>query len=167
MRRLSIGLLCLSALAGTISLAEGATPPPYKLSKMTASLFYSESGTFSPDIPEDAPLWNTVIGEGWAKENSDATLIRVYVTGAPGSYGPARAVTMTVRKGRRTATGYTWGAISMRRSQPLGVLSRAGKTVVAVWLYHTGCIPLQVTATLVGQSPSAPLVRVIPFACGE
>ncbi|MEJ7569631.1 MAG: hypothetical protein WKF41_15365 [Gaiellaceae bacterium] len=156
-----------AALVMAITVHAASSPPPYKLAKLTASLFYAESGRFSPDIPKNAPLWNTIIGEGWAKENSDATLIRVTVTGARGSYAPARAVKVSVRKGRTTSSGYAWGAVALRRSQPLGVFSGTGKTVVAAWLYDTGCVPLQVTATLVGQTPSPPLVRVIPFACGE
>jgi len=169
-RRLLVTLLALGALFGVAIPAQSAAPappPPYKLTKVASSLFYTESGTFSPDIPKDAILWNTIIGEGWAKEYSNSTLVRVTVTGARGSIALSRTVRLTVRRGRATATGYAWGTVILRRSQQLGVLSRTGKTVSAFWLYDTGCEPLQVTAKLVGQTPSPSLVRVIPFACGE
>jgi len=167
-RRSAVSLVATAAalvVAGGLDAA--SAPPAYKLTRMSATLFYADSGTFSLDIPKDAPLWNTIIGEGWAKQNSDATLIRVAVSGARGSYAPGRAVRLNVRKGRATASGFRWGAVVLRRTQRLGVLSETGKTVVAIWLYDTGCIPMQVTATLVGQSRPTQLNRVIPFACGE
>ena len=129
LRRLFVTLLTLGALASASGSGAVSAPPPYKLATVTASLFYTESGTFSPDIPKDAILWNTIIGEGWAKEYSNSTLVRVTVTGARGSIGLSRSVRVAVRRGRATATGYAWGAVIARRSQPLGVLSRTGKTV--------------------------------------
>jgi hypothetical protein len=133
-----------------------------------AYLFYNDSGTFSPNIPANATLWNTIIGEGWAKQSSNSTLVRVVVTGANGSYAPHRAIQLTVRKGKQGPSGkIAWGAAT-RKTQGLSVLSAGGRTVVGFWIYETGCDPLQLTATVTGQAPSRPApARVILFACGE
>jgi hypothetical protein len=40
-----------------------AVIPPYRLSSLSAYLFFNDSGTFSRNIPANAALWNTIIGE--------------------------------------------------------------------------------------------------------
>jgi hypothetical protein len=147
--------------------APAAAPPAYTLRALHASLFYNDSGTFSPDIPAKAPLWNTIIGEGWAAEPSSATLVRVTVAGARGSYAPNRSVELVVRKGRYSGGALRWEAIVLERSEALGVLSGRGSTTVGFWIPDTGCIPLKLTATLRGQARAPQLSRVIRFACGE
>src|SRR3712207_6569050 len=68
---LASALAAALLLAGPVARAGGpAPPPPYRLAALRAFLFHNDSGTFSPNIPPSAPLWNTVIGEGWAKEPS-------------------------------------------------------------------------------------------------
>jgi hypothetical protein len=157
-----MAVACVAAVA-----APGATPPAYSLRALYASLFYNDSGTFSPDLPAKATLWNTVIGEGWAAEPSSATLVRVVVAGARGSYAPNRRVELVVRKGRYSGGALRWGAVVLNRSEDLGVLSGRGATTVGFWIRGTGCIPLKLTATLRGQPRAAQLSRVIRFACGE
>lgn len=162
-------LLLLAVLAGVLPSAASAAAPPYRLVSLQAYLFYNDTGTFSPAIPEDAPLFNTVIGEGWAGHASNAVLVRVTVTGPAGSYAPRRFVRLTVDRGTRTASGaFRWGKTVLDRRQPLAVLTRAGRTTAGFWLADTGCVPLRLTARLGGQAAAPPsLVRVLPFGCGE
>lgn len=109
----------LCALVGAVALtlrsgraqAQLPTPGPYTLSALGVHLFYNDTGGFSQNIPEDAALWNTIIGEGWAGKASNATLVRVTVAGAPGSYAN-RTVQVSVQKGTRTSSGsFQWGRV--------------------------------------------------------
>jgi hypothetical protein len=167
-RRAYGSLAAAVMIAGlAVGAAGAATPPAYSLRALHASLFYNDSGTFSPDIPANASLFNTIIGEGWAAEPSSATLVRVTVAGARGSYAPNRSVELVVRKGRYQGGALRWGTVVLRRSEDLGVLSDRGSTTVGFWIPDTGCVPLKVTATLRGQPRAPSLSRVIRFACGE
>lgn len=149
-------LLALAAPA--VGRAQGATPPPYRLS-LRAQLFYTERGTFSPDIiAHPVDLWNTPAGEGRAGGASNATLVIVVVRGEAGSYVPTRKVELTVTSGGREV---------FRRAEEPGILNTEGRTYVAFWLYDTGCRRLRLSARILGQTPSTPVTATIPFACGE
>jgi hypothetical protein len=164
-------LVMATAVVGASASARTNTipvPPPYNVVSLNAFLFFNDTGGFSRAIPENALLWNTIIGEGWAGLSSDATLIRVVVTGQPASYAPKRAVHLVVREGRPLqAGGFRWGAVLQSRTGQLSGFTSGGRTTVAFWIPDSGCTPLQVTATLVGQAPRSVMTRVIPFACGE
>ena len=96
-------LLCLATPA--TGRAQEAAPPPYRLS-LRAQLFYSQRGTFSPDIiAHPVDLWNTPAGEGRAGGASNATLVTVVVRGEAGSYVPTRKVELTVTAGGRRLIG--------------------------------------------------------------
>ena len=162
--------LALAALALVVASTAAAqtNPPAYRISALQPFLFYNDTGTFSGAIPKDAPLWNTIIGEGWARQSSNQTLVRVTVAGEAGSYAPRRAVKLVVRRGTQSDSGkFTWGKVVLSRSEPLAVLTRRGTTQAGFWLYETGCVPLLLTASLTGQTSPSTQTRVIPFACGE
>lgn len=133
-------------------------PPPYRIS-LRAMLFYSDRGTFSPDlIAHPVSLFNTVIGEGSAGGASNATLVVAVVSGEAGSYDPTRRVELTVTSGGREV---------FKRAEDTSVMSRDGRTYVGFWLYGTGCRRLQLSARILGQTPSTPVTATIPFRCGE
>jgi hypothetical protein len=136
-----------------------AAPPPYRLS-LRAMLFYTDKGTFSPDlIAHPVDLWNTPAGEGRAGGASNATLVVAVVTGEAGSYLPERKVELTVTERGRT---------TFQRSQETGIITTQGRTYVAFWLYGTGCSRVRLSARITGQTPAgAPVTATIPFACGE
>jgi len=135
-----------------------AAPPPYRLS-LRAQLFFSDRGTFSPDIlAHPVGLWNTIIGAGEAGGASNATLVVAVVRGEAGSYVPTRRVELTVTAGGREI---------FKRAEETSVLNREGRTYVAFWLYGTGCGRLRLSARILGQTPSTPVTATIPFECGE
>jgi hypothetical protein len=137
--------------------AQGA-PPPYRLS-LRAQLFFTDRGTFSPDlVAHPVDLWNTPAGEGRAGGASNATLVTVVVRGEAGSYVPTRKVELTVTSGGREV---------FKRAEETGIINRDGRTYVAFWLYGTGCRRLRLSARVVGQTSSTPVTATIPFACGE
>ena len=134
--------------------------PDYRITDVSAQLFYSDRGTFSRNIlaPPKLNLWNTIIGAGGAGGPSNATLLTVEVSGPPDSYEPERQVEITV-----SASGHE----VVRRRLPLSVIGDAGHTYVALWLEKTGCQPLRIITSLVGQTDSSRRVNTIPFECGE
>jgi hypothetical protein len=162
----TIRILAATALLAAAALARGdafaappAAPAPYRLS-LRAMLFYTDKGTFSPDlIAHPVDLWNTPAGDGRAGGSSNATLVVAVVSGEGGSYVPERKVELTA-----TESGHT----VLQRSVETSVLNTQGKTYVAFWIYETGCRRLRLSARITGQTPAgAPVTATIPFACGE
>ena len=135
---------------------------------MRAQLFYEDTGKFSKDVLSDPKfvLWNTIIGEGSAEGPSSSTLVQVEVTGTPGSYEPLRKVEITARYKVSARAGQR---SVIKRTVPVGILSRSGKFYAPLWLYDTGCDPVEVSARLIGQrsSSSSSLRKTIEFRCGE
>src|SRR4051794_11139943 len=104
-----IGLAVIAAGAEAMSSAASGESPPYEVAELQGFLFYNDTGGFSRNIPETAPLWNSIIGEGWAGRSSNATLVRAVVTGAPGSYEPKRHLRFIVQSGVYMASGaFRW-----------------------------------------------------------
>jgi hypothetical protein len=131
-------------------------------------LFYNDTGTFSPPIPENVQLANTVIGDGWAGHPSDATFVRVTVAGKPRSFLELRSVHLVVQGGQRDKSGkWHWRYPVLDRFDGGGILSDHGRLVVGFWIPNTGCLPLRLTARLAGDGTRGSLVRVIPFYCNE
>src|SRR4051794_31199731 len=107
LRRLTLLIAAVVGVASAIPAAAtpAAPPAPYHLTAVRPFLFFNDSGRFSPEIPTTAALWNTIIGEGWAGESSNATLVRVDVAGAAGSYNPKARVRLMVQRGKTTVNG--------------------------------------------------------------
>ncbi|HEX8246115.1 MAG TPA: hypothetical protein VF541_21555, partial [Longimicrobium sp.] len=128
-------LLAAATLAGGDADARPAqAPPPFRVS-LRAMLFYTDKGTFSPDlIAHPVDLWNTPAGEGRAGGSSNATLVVAVVSGEPGSYVPERKVELTASERGRT---------TFQRAVETGILNTQGRTYVAFMLYGTGCTRLR------------------------
>ncbi|HVZ37773.1 MAG TPA: hypothetical protein VHI13_00705 [Candidatus Kapabacteria bacterium] len=123
-----------------------------------ARLFYHHTGTLSEPITGNESLWNTVIGEGAAKEPSTALLVDVVVSGPAGDYRTTWKVELEVHD-------ETNNKIIDRRSAEVGVLSASGLFHVPFWLENTGCQRLKIRARVKGSSKWTE--TVVPFACGE
>src|SRR5215218_273309 len=138
-------LLALPVRGAAQSGGRTAGPPPYRVT-LRAMLFYTDKGTFSPDlIAHPVDLWNTPAGEGRAGGASNATLVVAVVRGEVGSYVPTRKVELTVTAGGREL---------FKRAEETGILDRDGRTYVAFWLYGTGCRRLRLSARILGQATS-------------
>lgn len=149
-------LLALCIAAPLTARAESAL---YKIASVKAYLFYNHSGSFSENVIDnpDFVFWNTIIGEGSAKEPSEAVLVDVVIEGPPGSYEP-RSVELS-------ATDAS-GSI-LKKSLDIGILSDKGEYHAGFWLYETGCVPVRLTVKILGQSGEVKIIKEIPFACGE
>ena len=137
--------------------AMGAAPT-LEVREIEVRLFHSHTGTFSEPIPEGAVLWNTIIGEGDAREPSTSTLVKVKVVGAPSKFKERTAVQLTVR-----TVGQNTQPTILRKS--LGLFGKDGGQFVAFWLPNTGCEALLLAASVTGSSSA--LKHTVPFKCGE
>lgn len=130
---------------------------PLKIADIKVRLFFHHSGTFSDSLTGKEQLWNTIIGEGWAREPSTVTLVDITVKGLE-KFDDQEFVELTVKNTDSKKIIFT-------QSQPVGVLSKSANYHVPFWLNDTGCQPLQLIAAIKGTSEKRE--AVIPFACGE
>lgn len=132
-----------------------------KISAVRAQLFYDASGTFSDDIlaNKDLSLWNTIIGEGSAGEPSTSTFVSVVISGRNIPLGSLKIeITATGRKNR----------LIQKKLLDVDLYDERAKFFAPFWLYDTGCEEIKISARLIGKGASAvPVVKKIPFACGE
>ncbi|MBK7661691.1 MAG: hypothetical protein IPJ28_22335 [Betaproteobacteria bacterium] len=148
---LALGFLALAALA------QSPTLRPIRLESIQSRLFQAHSGTLSKPLDETTPLHNVIIGEGGVSEPSTSTLVTVTFQGFPRDFDARWRVEFTAKE--------RGGKTILSAGKPLGVLSDKGIYQVGFWLPETGCVPIELTATLRGttQSKSAALA----FRCGE
>ncbi len=149
-------LLVLFFVAPFIVRAESAS---YKIASVKAYLFYNHSGSFSENVIDnpDFVFWNAIIGEGSAKEPSDAVFVDVEIEGPPGSY-ESRNIQLEVSEA---------GQAVLKKSLDIGILSDEGSYHAGFWLYETGCAPVKLIVKILGQDEEEKIVKEIPFACGE
>ena len=151
------------ALNGQARTGHGELNVPV-ITGMRAHLFENDTGRLSDDVlgPTPSTLRNTIAGAN----SANATLIIVEVSGPPsgtfnGFYGPETKymVRLIAREGRRK--------LLLDQTQVIPVLSGQGKTTLAFLIRQSGCVPVRLTATMVGPQPGSPLERSLDFACGE
>ncbi len=161
-----------------------------------------DDGRLSDDVigPEPAPLWNTIIGEGAAMDRqtgvhhpSEATLVRVVVTGPPNGTLPGAKVKLVVvglgpsdsvinaALPRLDSTGSPSGSPTVKVNMPgmghglstivmeaaLTPFDSTGMASVPFRLNGTGCERIQLTVQLLTDRPLDSLHAEIPFECGE
>lgn len=154
----------LSALAALPSSAAAqAEPGPYALGALQVRLYYPFTGSFSPNVPANAPLFNTVIGEGWARSASDSALVLVPVRGSRGSFAGNRRVRLVATELPKTGRPRT----VLRRTKRIGLMGPAGRTAIGFFVHDVGCERLRLRATLLGQLKALNRTRTVPFVCGE
>ncbi len=132
-----------------------------KISAIRAQLFYEDKNAFSKDILSDKnfSLWNTGAGEGSAEGPSNATLITVEVSGNDASPDNLKLDVTATGKNNR---------VIQKKSFDVFIYKEIYKFYGALWVADTPCEPVKITAKLAGKGASgAPVVKTIPFACGE
>lgn len=152
-------ILLLLVLCFAAPVAEAAESESYKIASVNAYLFYNHSGSFSENVIDnpDFVFWNAIIGEGSAKEPSDAVLVDVEIEGSAGSY-ESRNIQLEVSEA---------GQVVLKKSLDIGILSDEGRYHAGFWLYETGCAPVKLTVKILGQEEEVKIIKEIPFACGE
>ena len=179
--------------------------PPRKLSEfrilhIEAHLIFND-GQLSEDIIGARPwvLWNTIIGEGDATDRatgvhhpSEATLVRVIVTGPPNRTLPDAKVKLLViglgpsdtvvdmpqmsldsagkpvaGRARVNLPGMGAGPSHIVMEAALTPFDSTGTQFVPFRLDGTGCERIQLTARLIADQVLDSLRAEIPFECGE
>lgn len=162
----AIPALVLAVAAAGPAVAAGT--PPYRLAGIRAQLVFETTGALSRPIPPGAPLFNTVIGEGWAGQPADDVLVGVAVRGRPGSFVARRRVVLEIRRGRRDSAGVLRFGPPTARRHDLPVLDGpGGSAVVPFFLSAITCTPVRLSARITGQRPSPVATRTLDFTCGE
>ena len=133
----------------------------YKISKIEANLFYCDKATFSENLINnpDFALWNVIIGEGSAQGPSDQTLVKVFVkaSGTGQSNADRISLEVTTINGRSV----------QKKKFKLGLFEQNRTNCYAVVIDDTGCVPVTITAKLVGKGGGSEIKKVISFNCGE
>ncbi len=176
--------------------------PQFRIPHIEAHLIF-EDGQLSDDIigPHPWVLWNTIIGEGDATDRetgahhpSEATLVRVVLTGPPnrtlpgakvrlvvtGLWGPSDAVIDAAlprldssgsRSGPPTQSvtlpGLGRGVSTHVMQGALASFDSTGTQLVPFRLDGTGCERIGLTAQLIADHVLDSLHAEIPFECGE
>jgi hypothetical protein len=156
----------VSVQTGAGAVDRSATADRPAVGGMRAQLFRVKTGDWSEDLLAAAYRggWNAIAGSN----ATNALLVVVEISGAPGGtytgfFGPATkfSVRLAAREvGRKPAPAFT-------RTVAIPVLNEQGKVYVPFLLYPRGCAQVHLTAIIVGEQPSAPFEKTLPFACGE
>lgn len=144
----------LFAASGQSAVAQDAT-----VEDIRVQLFYEYSGALSDDLTKrkDLKLFNTMAGEGDAKQPANSFLVSVAVKGEPETFDKAAALTITVTSDDKRKRKVTDKAFS-------GILfGPEGKVVKAMLVYDAVCAPMIVTAKLKSGSSKT---FTLPFKCG-
>lgn len=149
-------LLAFSLLSMASGPAMAGDP---EIVSIQAKLFYEHTGTLSDDLIATKPsLWNTIIGEGDAKEPANSFLVIVEVKGDPDSFADH-----TLRLTAVLADGDNSGKTVAEQTFNGLLISPEGRTVKAMMVDNAVCSTININATL----GKATKTETIPFACGE
>jgi hypothetical protein len=151
----TLGLLAAAALLGAGPTM--AAEPAIHLDHIEARLLYETSGQLSENVapPSEFALWNSVIGEGSAREPASDVLVSVVLVSDAEQATGEGVLTILVRdaKGKVLAT---------RRFD--GLFINAHRAVRSVLVPDASCAgPVTIEATWAGRTKKTD----IDFACGE
>jgi hypothetical protein len=150
---IALGLL---AVSGRMAAAQNAA-----IEDIRVQLFYEYTGALSDDLTKrkDLSLFNTMIGEGEAKQPANSFLVAVSVKGQPDTFDKAAALTVTVTTDDKRKSKVAEKAFGS------GILfGPEGRVVKAIFVTDRVCVPLTVTARL--KSGSSKTFN-LPFKCAE
>jgi hypothetical protein len=150
-------------LSGEHAVSAETAAPSYAITNIKAYLYLNHKDALSRDISDEpkGSLWNTIIGAGVAGSPSESTVVVVEISGEPGRYLSGRKLEVVVTEiGKKVVT-------KLKRQSPIGGLSREGKFYAAFLVYETGCLPLEISAQLLGQPDPFSKHERINFECGE
>jgi hypothetical protein len=126
--------------------------------EIRVQLFYEHSGALSEDFAKtkDASFWNTIIGEGSAKEPANSFLVSVVLRGKPNSFVQSESVVVTV---------YDESKKSRVLERRFGGLAFGddGRLVKPVFIENRTCAPIRISA----RSNANTKTITVPFKCGE
>jgi hypothetical protein len=110
-------------------------------------------------------LWNTIIGGGDAGCASSSTLVLIKVQGPPRQY--LGDVQVSVLAESVPEDDHAARDTLYEGKTKLAITSAEGLYFVPVWLYDTGCTPIEIRAWIDGARDRTIRQETIPFMCGE
>jgi hypothetical protein len=146
------------ALFALTLLVEPASAQAVHVEDIHVQLFYERSGVLSEDFTKvkDPSFWNTIIGEGIAKEPANSLLVSVVLRGKPASSVQSESVVVTVfDESKKTK-------ILERRFDRL-LFGDDGRVVKPVFVENRTCTPIRISA----RSKTNTKTITVPFKCGE
>lgn len=125
----------LFSVIGLPSAFAGAKPSPYSVNKISASLYYNNSGQFSQNVIDNPKFtfWNAIIGEGSAEGYSHQTLITIELSGPAEALPQRDKLRVQIKDAEKILVNTTAG---------LGIFNTKGHYYHIVALNETGCLPL-------------------------
>jgi hypothetical protein len=154
------GIIVAVVAALSMSTAAPATMPPTAwIDRIEMRLFYIYSGTLSENIAAPAEFfgWNTVIGEGSAKEPADDVLVTVYLKRVPGSGGGFDKVSIIAKDAR--------GKILGKRIAEPYMADEQGNAAVALLLHDATCAGTITVTAKMGRALAKS--NTANLSCGE
>ena len=154
-------LFAVVILFSTTDLA-GQSDISYKITSVEAYLYYQDRDSYSENIIDNSTfsLWNVIIGEGSAKGISEQTLIKVVVEASGNGQLNAKGLSLEVSVSSTKA-------VVLKKTFRLGLFNSKRRNSYLLLANDTGCLPLTVTAKLVGKGGGSHVTKTIPFECGE
>ena len=150
-----VALFCAASLADTAQAKGQATAA--KIDELRVQLFYERSGALSPSIapPAKFEAWNTMIGEGDAKEPANDLIVSAVLSVKTDQANVSTPFRITVKgKGGKVLAERTFK----------GLFFSGGKVVKAVLVPNAACAgPLNVEASLGAERKRTS----VTLACGE
>jgi hypothetical protein len=139
-------------------LAERAKAQPVIVEDIRVQLFYESTGKLSADLAKvkDVSFWNTIIGEGFAKEPANSFLVSVVLRGKPASFVNSERVVVTVFDESKKSK-------ALQRRFRSFLFSDEGLVVKPVFVENQTCAPVRISA----QSKANTKTITLPFKCGE
>jgi hypothetical protein len=159
MHRMLIVLVANLALAGAAFAAPPVKVAPAKvtLDSIRVQFLYDLTGGLSEDVapPSKFAIWNTVIGEGSAKEPADDVLVGVLMRSDAPDAITTQTLSVTVRK--------AGGKVLATHAFP-GLILSHGRVVKSILLHDAACAgPVTIEAVYGAQRK----VTKLDLACGE
>ena len=158
MRHIGIALLCGALLLPAFaSAAAPAKPANVQIDRIRVHFLYETTGALSEDVmpPSQFSIWNTIIGEGSAREPASDVMVAVVLKSAQDEVNLDKPLLVTVRGDK--------GKVLAKRSFE-GLFLKHGKVVRFVMVPEAACAGgITIDATLGTQKKTAK----IDMACGE
>jgi hypothetical protein len=137
---------------------EPASAQAVNVEDIRVQLFYERSGTLSEDFTKvkDVSFWNTIIGEGIAKEPANSFLVSVVLRGKPASFVESERVVVTVFVESKKSK------VLQRRFDSF-LFGDEGRVVKPVFVENQTCAPIRISA----RSKANTKTMTLPFKCGD
>jgi hypothetical protein len=126
--------------------------PSYKITDVQILPFDEQTGQFQSEITANSD-------RAFFNDLHISMLVKVEVSGTPGSFEAGRKLEITVMEGKK---------LKKKRFDQIGLIGEGGKYYVPLWLDAAMCDGIKITARIfVGSKAGTAVTRKVPFMCGE